>query len=119
MSRTIKVFSPIENKTITYAASAAEQHVTYTSTISLGATFLQGSSSYFPDVLEIDNQTDKPIAVKASASAVGTAAVFTTDFEVKNGDKRYINVGQNDYISVIPSASATGAIYLARGIGGV
>lgn len=117
MSRTVKPFVPLENKTLTFAASAVEQHSTFTTTISLGSTFVQGSSVYFPNVVKIDNQTDKPIFVKASPSAVGTTAL-TTDYEVKNGVQVTIDVGQNDYLSVLPSAACTGSVYLARGLGG-
>lgn len=115
MARNIRSFSPIENKTITYAASTASQNVQFTTKVSLGSTFLQGSSSAFPNVIRVDNQTDKAIFVTSQAGSAPTAAV--TDFEVKAGTiSEIIDVGQNDFVAVIPASSATGTVYIARGL---
>lgn len=118
MSRAIRVFSPLENKTITYAAETAAKNTTFTVTISTFGTGTSpyGTNSYFPSALRIRNETDKPIFVKASPVASSTAAT-TADFEVPSGATEFIEVGQFDFVSVIPLSSATGNIYLARGNG--
>lgn len=117
MARTQKAFAPLENKTITWAAASNSQSAQFTTTVSLGGTFSAGSSTYFPNVLKIDNQTDKPVFVASQAGSAPTAA--TTDFQVNPDSVAYIDVGQKDYVAVIPSASATGSVYLARGLGGI
>lgn len=121
MARTLRAFVSLQNKTLTYAAETAAKNTTFTTTVSVtgGVTPAYGTSTYFPNVLKVDNQTDKPIALKASLSADATAAVFATDLQIKNGTSVTIDVGQYDYISIIPSASATGSVYFARGLGGL
>lgn len=117
MSRTIKTFAPLENKTITWAATFNSQAVTFTTQVSLGSTFSQGSSTYFPSSLKIDNQTGVSVFVAHKAGSDPTAA--TTDYQV-NADSPpiIIDIGQDDHVAVIPIGSATGSVYLSHGLGG-
>lgn len=118
MSRILKAFTPLENKTITWTAAANSQAVTFTTQVQLGngSVFLQGSSAYFPSSLKIDNQTGVSVFVAHKAGSDPTAA--TTDYEV-NADSPpvIIDIGQDDHVAVIPGASATGSVYLSRGLG--
>lgn len=120
MSRALRAFAPIENKTQTYAASAVAQNSVFTTKLQLGngSVFLQDSSSVFPNNIQVDNQTGVAIFVKASLSTAVVAATVN-DYEVKAGDIKTIDVGQFDNIQVLPSASATGSVYIKRGIGGL
>lgn len=118
MARTLRAFAPIENTSQVYAASAVAQSSTWTITVpyQTGNTFLQGSSAVFPNNLVVDNQTDKSVFVK---SGVGAQTAATTDFEVKAGDIRQIDIGQSDTTNVLPQAACTGTVYLKRGLGGL
>ena len=117
MSRTVRAFAPLENKTITWAAASNSQSVQFTTTVNTfgGATSALGTSTYFPNTLVVNNATAVAVFVKSQAGSAPTAA--TTDFEVPAGQSYSIDVGQNDYVAVIPSASATGSVYLSRGLG--
>jgi hypothetical protein len=121
MASTTRPFAPIENKTITYSASAAEQHVTFVTLVSNFGSggSLQGSNGSFPNVLYVDNTTGQSIFVQASPSGAPVTATAAASTEVRTNTMVCLDVGQNDYISIIPGASATGNVYLKRGIGAI
>lgn len=125
MAQTQRPFMPVQGLVTTFAAGTTAQSVTFTTQINpAGATvvlttpFLQGSTLVFPSTLQIDNQTNVAIFVLASPLASSTTATAANGYEIKAGDVRSIDVGQNDFVSVFPSASATGPVYLRRGKAG-
>jgi hypothetical protein len=116
MSRSIKNFAPYENKTITWAAASNSQNVQFTTKVSLGSTFIQDSSDYFPNTLRVVNNTGGAVFLKTGTGSAPTAA--TTDLEIPAGVVPVdIDIGQADYVAVIPVGSATGSVYLSRGLG--
>ena len=116
MSRSLRNFVSLENKKITWAAAANSQSVQFTTTVSTmgGGVALQGTSTYLPSSLAINNNTTVPVFVSVG---FGSATAATTDYEIAVGMKEVIDIGQADFVAIIPESTTTGSVYLGRGLG--
>lgn len=110
MSRTIRNFIPIENKTIVYAASAASANVQFVTNVSFDPVVL-------PDSIEIMNGLTVDVFV-AWGTTNGVVATVAGSYHVGAGVDKIISIGSpNAWVAVIPASSATGNVYISRGIG--
>lgn len=106
MSRQLRNFNPIENKTIGLSGTSAAS-TTFSTKI--------GDPAKLPSSITVYNATTVVIFV---AWGVATATADANGYAVGPGYKEIIDIGAvNDTVSVFPVSTVTGNVYVSRGMG--
>ena len=102
-------FFPIENKTITFAASAASANIEFIT------TFPNSSPAIYPSTLEVTNRLSVDAFI-AWGTSNAIAATVAGSYHVAPNSTKIIEIGSaNTWVAAIPASSATGSVYLAKG----
>lgn len=106
MSRQIRNFNPLENKTIGLSGTGAAS-VQFTSVV--------GDPTKLPDNISVYNATTVVVFI---VWGVGSATATSSGYAVGPGMKEVIDIGAvNDTVSAIGVSTVTGNVYVSRGLG--
>lgn len=109
MSRQIRNFTPGENKTIAFSASAASANVQFTTA--------PGDPAKAPSNIEVNNALSVACFV-AWGTDNTAAATVAGSYYVGPGVAKVIDIGAaNTWVAIIPISSTTGSVYISRGAG--
>lgn len=110
MSRAVRNFTPIENRTIVFSSSALSANTQFTVVVP------NSNPAVLPSQIEVMNALTVGCFI-AFGTDNTTSATVASGYYVGPGVDKILDIGLVAWIAVIPVSSTSGSVYISRGLG--